>query len=196
MRNDDVFLQLYLIRHAESMGNAESKEEFDPVNPPLTNRGFEQAKLLAERFACVKLDFLYSSPLQRAKSVALEISKRNGLEIIFDDRLIECETAVVDSKFVGVRGDEDGSAERAESFINEIKEKLRGKRAAAVAHAEIMQFLIRAALGITDKEGLNFCAYNASVTKINFRDGKSAKLALQNDISHLLPLDGDRLEWM
>ena len=56
MRNDDVYLQLYLIRHAESMGNIETNESFDRINPPLTSHGEAQAKAAGERFAAVPLD--------------------------------------------------------------------------------------------------------------------------------------------
>ena len=74
MRNDDVFLQLYLIRHAESMGNIETDKIFDAVNPPLTYHGEIQAQALAERMSSVKLDAVYSSPLERAISTAMPMT--------------------------------------------------------------------------------------------------------------------------
>ena len=65
MRNDDVYLQLYLIRHAESMGNIETNEEFDKINPPLTAHGKKQAEALGKRFEEQKPDVVNASPLAR-----------------------------------------------------------------------------------------------------------------------------------
>ena len=70
MRNDDVYLQLYLIRHAESMGNIETDEEFDKINPPLTAHGKKQAEALGKRFEEQKPDVVYASPLLRARQTA------------------------------------------------------------------------------------------------------------------------------
>ena len=92
MRNDDVYLQLYIIRHAESMGNIETDEIFDNANPPLTLLGKEQAKAVGERFSGFKPDALISSPLDRAYDTAKEISSNTKTEIEIDEFLVECGT--------------------------------------------------------------------------------------------------------
>lgn len=190
MRNDDVFLQLYLIRHAESMGNIETDEEFDAVNPPLTENGKRQAEALGKRFCYNKPDFLYSSPLLRARQTAEELKT----EIIVLNELAEKDIFVDTEGFSLISESDEECKKRAEGIIEMLKEKHSGKSVALVSHGEFIQFLIRAALGI---EGVKFCVYNTSVTKINFRySPKENKLALQNDISHLLQNDGDRLFWM
>ena len=66
MRNDEMYLQLYLIRHGESMGNIETDEPFDKTNPPLTDHGKMQAKAVGERLSQLNSFTLYSSPLERA----------------------------------------------------------------------------------------------------------------------------------
>lgn len=190
MRNDDVYLQLYLIRHAESMGNIETEEEFDKINPPLTPHGKKQAEALGKRFEEQKPDAVYSSPLLRAMQTAEELKT----EITVLNELAEKDISV-DTKGFSLAYESDGACgERAEKIINMLKEKHKGESVALVSHGEFIQFLIRAALGI---EGVKFCVYNTSVTKINFRySPKENKLALQNDISHLLQTDGERLFWM
>lgn len=193
MRNDDITLQLYLIRHAESMGNIETDEEFDRVNPHLSAHGEKQAKALGHRFDNVWLDAVYSSPLLRARKTAQAI----GGNIIIDNRLLERDTAIVDGEFVNYNESDEESIERAKSFINDLKEKYKnGECVAVVSHGMYIQSLIKAALEIPLEIPLRFSIYNTSVTKINFRHGVDAKLAFQNDISHLLSLDGDKTSWM
>ena len=190
MRNDDVYLQLYLIRHAESMGNIETNEDFDKINPPLTAHGKKQAEALGKRFEEQKPDVVYASPLIRARQTAETLNT----EILLLNEISEKDVSVDTEGFSVIEESDEACAERAEKIINMLKEKHSGKSVALVSHGVFIQFLIRAALGI---EGVNFSVYNASVTKINFRHLPSFnKLALQNDISHLLQTDGDRLFWM
>lgn len=190
MRNDDVYLQIYLIRHAESLGNIETDREFDRVNPPLSPHGEAQASALGRRFADEKPDFLYSSPLLRARQTAEALD----MEITVLNELAEKDVSVDTDGFSLVSESDEECAARAEKLIKMLRENHRGGSVALVSHGEFIQFLIRAALEI---KNVKFCVYNASVTKINFREnGKENKLALQNDISHLLHTDGDRLFWM
>lgn len=190
MRNDDVYLQLYLIRHAESLGNIEMHGDSDRVNPPLSPHGEEQARALGERFAENKPDVLYSSPLLRARQTAQALN----MNITVINALAEKDVSVDINGFSLVHESNEKCAERAEKLIKMLRENHRGESVAIVSHGEFIQFLIRAALEIRN---VKFCVYNASVTKINFREnGKENKLALQNDISHLLHSDGDRLFWM
>lgn len=193
MRNDDITLQLYLIRHAESMGNIDTDEDFDKVNPNLSAHGEKQVTALGHRFENVWLDAVYSSPLLRARKTAQAI----GGNIIIDNRLLERDTAITDGEFVNFNESDKDSIERAKSFINDLKEKHKnGECVAVVSHGMYIQCLIKAALEIPLEIPLRFSVYNTSVTKINFRHGIDAKLAFQNDISHLLPLDGDKTSWM
>ncbi len=186
MRNDDVYLQLYIIRHAESMGNIESEVEFDKTNPPLTSLGKEQAKAVGERFAGFKSDALISSPLERAVETAKQISINCNTEIEFDDSLVECGTYGEES--------EDKCIERAKAFIEKIKEKYSdNKSVILVSHGGFIEMLLYA---VTGCDSMNFCVYNASVTKINFRKDKKNKLAFHNDTSHLIKTDGDKTFWM
>lgn len=186
MRNDDVYLQLYIIRHAESMGNIETDEIFDKTNPPLNSLGKEQARAVGERFAEFKPDALISSPLKRAYETAKQISINCNTEIEIDDALVECGTYGIESEEVCI--------ERAKAVINKIKEKYsENKSVVIVSHGGFIEKLLYA---ILDCDTLNFCVYNSSVTKINFRNGKKNKLAFHNDISHLLSIDGDKIFWM
>ncbi len=193
MRNDDVYFSLYFIRHAESMGNVKSEEDYDEANPPLTKHGEVQAALVGMRMSKVRLDALYCSPLDRARATAQPVSLETGLPVVVDSALIEKDVAETENGFVIRDETEADCAARAEDFIARLFQKHPSGAVAVVSHGEYIQYLIRAATGIKD---LRFCIYNTSVTKINFRKDKLDKLALMNDITHLHTLEGDKTEWM
>ena len=192
MRNDEMYLQLYIIRHAESMGNVETDESFDKTNPPLTLHGKKQAEALGRRFADLKEYTLYASPLERAVETASNIS----VNMIIDNDLLERGVRKNENGFEDFDESDDECIARAERVINRIKSKhINHESVIIVAHGMFAQFLIRAALDIPFGI-MRFSVYNASVTKINFCKTELPKLALQNDISHLIDTDGEKLFWM
>lgn len=192
MRNDEMYLQLYLIRHGESMGNIETDEVFDKTNPPLTTHGRMQAKALGARFAPLENYTLYSSPLQRAIDTAAQISEN----MIIDYDLLENGVRATESGFEDFDESDKACYERAMRVIEQIKSKHRShENVIVVAHGMFLNQLIKAALNVP-YDVMRLSVYNASVTKINFCDDAPVKLALQNDISHLLTTDGDKLFWM
>lgn len=192
MRNDEMYLQLYLIRHGESMGNIETDEAFDKTNPPLTSHGRKQAKALGERFIPLENYTLYSSPLQRAVDTAMRISEN----MIVDYELLENGVRATENGFEDFSESAEECYERAKKVIEKLKVKHRNhENVIVVAHGMFLNQLIKAALDIPCKT-MRLSVYNASVTKINFCDTEPPKLALQNDVSHLRETDGEKLFWM
>lgn len=192
MRNDEMYLQLYLIRHGESMGNIESDEIFDTVNPPLTAHGKKQAEALGKRFSQLKEFTLYASPLDRARETASNISDN----MIIDPQLLEKGVRQTDGGFEDFNETDAECYDRAKKVIEKIKANHRNhENVIIVAHGMFLNQLIKAALGIP-YDLMRLSVYNASVTKINFCDDEPVKLALQNDIAHLVDTDGEKLFWM
>lgn len=192
MRNEEMYLQLYLIRHGESMGNIETDEDFDKTNPPLTEHGKKQAEALGKRFENLKSFTLYSSPLDRARETAACISP----DMIIDYDLLENGVRATENGFEDYYESAEECYERALKVINNIKAKHRNhENVIVVAHGMFLNQLIKAALNIP-YDVVRLSVYNASVTKINFCDDEPVKLALQNDISHLKDTDGEKLFWM
>ncbi len=74
-------MRLILVRHAHS----------DPGDPdslrPLSSRGREEARALAERLAGEEPDLVVSSPLLRARETAATIAKAAEAELRIDERL-------------------------------------------------------------------------------------------------------------
>lgn len=77
-------LELYIIRHGQSMGNIERNTEGlspeDRHDPRLTELGKNQAIACGERFKATEFDAVYSSALFRAVETATEILKKQPYE--------------------------------------------------------------------------------------------------------------------
>lgn len=79
---------LTLVRHGETQWNKEGRSQgFADLN--LTDAGLEQARCLAESLMKAKLDWVYSSPLKRARQTAEIIAKPHQKEVILHDNLKE-----------------------------------------------------------------------------------------------------------
>lgn len=86
---------LYLIRHGQSdfdwAGDRWASARGDQWDPPLSEKGREQAALLAKRLLVMDLEpfAVYSSPLRRAAETAEAFAHEVGAEVHFDDELVE-----------------------------------------------------------------------------------------------------------
>jgi 2,3-bisphosphoglycerate-dependent phosphoglycerate mutase len=84
--------ELILVRHGEQhVGEwaTSSIGTFD--DPPLSDRGRQQARLAGERLSTEKIDAVYASPLQRARDTGEAIAKHHRLEPIIIDDIREVE---------------------------------------------------------------------------------------------------------
>src|SRR5579859_7234349 len=66
-------MNIYLVRHGESEGNARKFHQLSET--PLSKKGRDQAKLLAKRLKGLNIDFIYSSHYERTKETAEIISE-------------------------------------------------------------------------------------------------------------------------
>ena len=84
--------QLILVRHGEQyIPDARSGPVGDTVDPPLSERGQEQARLVGLRFSTSKIDAVYASPLRRAHDTGIQIARHHRLEPIVLSDLREVE---------------------------------------------------------------------------------------------------------
>jgi len=72
---------LYLVRHGQSVANA-NFTFCGQTDSPLSKSGVLQAEQTATYFADKRLDYIYSSPLIRAKHTASLIAKPHGLSVM------------------------------------------------------------------------------------------------------------------
>jgi probable phosphoglycerate mutase len=79
-------MEFTLIRHAEPEWVKDGKAV---VDPPLTNRGLNQAELLGRRMADAKFDHIYASPLIRTHQTAEPTLQAHGRDLIIEPWLEE-----------------------------------------------------------------------------------------------------------
>jgi probable phosphoglycerate mutase len=79
-------MELVLIRHAEPIKIVEADGRADP---PLHDRGRQQAERLAAWLAAEQLDAVVSSPMRRARETALPLALAHRLEVVVDTDLAE-----------------------------------------------------------------------------------------------------------
>jgi broad specificity phosphatase PhoE len=84
-------VEVWLIRHADAYAGLEALSD-GRVDPPLSSRGREQARLLAGRLAPVRFDAVWASDLRRSRETAEEIVRGRSLSVEVDSRLREVRT--------------------------------------------------------------------------------------------------------
>lgn len=80
--------EILLIRHAESLWNAEGRWQ-GQEDPPLSSRGQEQAEQLAGALAGAGVERIFHSDLRRARDTAAPLARALGLPAQADARLRE-----------------------------------------------------------------------------------------------------------
>lgn len=90
MENKTQPFYITVLRHGESVGNAESRWQ-GQADYPLTDTGRAQARKLAERWKeeNVKFDLVISSPLERAKETAEIIASTLYVKVEFESLWLE-----------------------------------------------------------------------------------------------------------
>ena len=81
-------MKLYVVRHGETQWNALNKI-CGRTDVPLTEKGLEQAKLLADWLETARIDVIIASPMIRAQQTAAAVSEKLGVPVQTDPRLIE-----------------------------------------------------------------------------------------------------------
>lgn len=78
---------LYLIRHGETNTNVERR--FSSPDDSLTDKGRQQAGLIAKRLCSLPIERIYTSSYDRAHETATIINQTLNVKLDTDDRLIE-----------------------------------------------------------------------------------------------------------
>jgi alpha-ribazole phosphatase len=190
---------ILFVRHGETDANRK-RLALGRADPPLTERGAEQAGALAARLGTERVHEVRSSPLRRARETAAPIAAALGLEVVVDERLIELDYGEWDtSSFADLPADElarwrsdptfappGGESLRAVTgrVADFCTELLEGPHAVAVSHVSPIKAAVTWALGATELLGWRMFLDLASITRIAGRDGNAALIGY-NDTAHL-----------
>lgn len=200
---------LYLVRHGESDF---SSSDFSPSprgpqwDPPLGERGREQANLLAMRLLAMdRPAAVYASPLRRTRETVAPFAEAAGVEVAFDDDLVEAfigewegkgfeEILADEQMLLRVRNQEPiwrhaPGAEELEPFrarvggaIERILERHPEGNVIVVCHGGVINAYVAPILRI-DHE-MFFIPENASLNSVEV-DGDRRRVRFLNDHLHL-----------
>lgn len=201
-------MKVFLIRHGQSLANAEGVHQGQKVDSPLSSEGKEQAHKLAKRLADEKVEIIYSSDLLRAKTTA-EIISNNHIPIILDKRLREFDSGdftkfgsnlEIYKKYKeeesikrGVKPHEvvlpGGESEhqhwlRIEDFVNDVLLSNLHQNIAIVAHGGTNKIFFGVTKHLSREKMYEVPQNNCCLNEIEY-DGKNWKVHKINCLVHL-----------
>lgn len=201
-------VRIYLVRHAEAMGNV--LEFFQGrTDTDISEKGMLQLERLAERFKDIPIEAVYSSPLKRAYATAEAVNKYHGFEIHKTDDIIEINggkwenTKWADlpklfpdeyslwtkaiNRFHAPGGESTQEVyDRMKAAMRDIAAKNSGRTIAVVSHG----MAIKAYLNFADgRKWENYSdpgwSDNTAVSLIEYDDDLIPHIIFKNDSTHL-----------
>lgn len=184
---------VYFVRHAEAGVNTDPlmKEGGDV----LTEKGFREAQMIAERLLKIPFEKIYTSKILRARLTALKIGDGVG-------KVPFIEEAFKERKVVYMSSSEYFFEEKYEDFLARVLEAkvflehLPDEKIVVVSHALFIRaFLACIFLGdkLTEDILVDFeralVIHHASLTKCEYDfEKKKWRIVFWNDVSHLLSI--------
>lgn len=175
-------MKIYIVRHGQTDGNVQLLMDGNKRDIPLNDVGKEQAKEIKNELKEIDFDYIYSSPLIRAKETA-DIITDNNTNIIIDKRIEERDsgelTGLPTSSFdrnaywnyndttvyESVENIKD-VFKRVYSFIDELKEKYIDENILVVTHSGITRVINCYFNGIPEDGDLLKCGTKNCEVKI------------------------------
>ncbi len=201
---------LFLVRHGRSdfdsndMTDTPRGKQFDP---PLSEKGREQAELLAKRLLLMDPPAaVYCSPMRRARETVAPYAQRAGVDVRFDQDLVEANIGAWENKSFEeilesderilhhVRnqqpiwwyapGAEDLQAFRTRvgEAIERILERHPEGDVLIVCHGGVINAFLAPLLGLPQE--MFFLPENTSINSVVL-NGESRRLRFLNDVMHL-----------
>jgi broad specificity phosphatase PhoE len=206
---DKLPTDLLLIRHGESIWNREGRVQ-GWLDPPLSERGLEQAVRLAERMSEWPIAAVYASTLERARVTAECIARAHKLAVTLDERLREHRLGAIQgltgSEIHAKYPEQFALAGRTDRWVpapdeepvtefmhrvraagDDVLSRHREQMVAIVSHGGSINRLLMSWLGIDPQRHPPFHVDNASLTHVRMTDALM-QIRMLNDISHL-PMD-------
>ena len=204
-------LKLLLIRHGQSVANSEGRLQ-GLLDSPLTDRGREQARMLARRLAGEgwSLSAIHASDLRRAAETAEILGSALQAPLFLDERLREYDVGVLtglnegeikdlypeiwhtlrhSAEWPAIPGEEGSHAfhRRTVSVVDDIRANHDQEGAVAVvSHGRTLSMILAQLLGIDHDRRMVFRFGNTSLSVVEFSPDR-VMLASLNDLCHLEP---------
>ena len=193
-------MDLLLIRHAEPVRIVDAD---GPADPPLAERGLQQAQRLAAWLHDEPLDDIWSSPMRRAMETSAPVAAAHGLDVVVDDELAEFDReatsyipmeelkATKDDRFLAmVEGRFDDYAVDPVEFragvvraIDRVIEANPGRTVAVVCHGGVINAYVGHILGI--ERPLWFEPFYTGISRVAASRTGVRSLVTLNEVAHL-----------
>jgi broad specificity phosphatase PhoE len=203
--------RLTLLRHGESIGNAESRWQ-GQSDYPLTEKGRAQARALAERWKAekAKFDLVIASPLMRARETAEAVASALDLKVEMDPIWMERDIGEMEglteeevrqrpqppyvTPYDSIGGDGEGDWElflRAGKALHDLLRRPPGSYL-IVSHGGLLNQVMHAIVGIShhvNPSGVRFQFENTSFARVTYFPQKHRwVIGTVNDRAHLKSL--------
>jgi broad specificity phosphatase PhoE len=203
---------LYLIRHGQSdfgwQGEPWASSRGEQWDPPLSERGAEQAALLAGRLLVMDLEpfVVYASPLRRASETAEAFARLAGTDVTVDDELVEAHIGGWEGKpFEEIIGSDpdvvqhvrnqraiwhrapgaeggEGFRSRVRTAVDTIVDGHPRENVLVFAHGGVINAYVGDLLGL--RQEMFFLPENTSLNSVDV-DGETRTVRFLNDVLHL-----------
>ena len=205
--------RFYFIRHGETQWNKQGIYQ-GWTDIALSEEGKKQAECLGKRFENekLKLDAVYSSPLQRAIATAEAVAKAKGLGVIADQHFKEINFGEWEGYTVEQLSQKHGKAytdffenpfihpfpgersfdaviKRSLEGFQQLLKKHEGGNVAVVSHGGLLRVLIMTLMEMDYTFYRKTWLSNTSITIIDVRENGTKLLLTLNDFSHLEALE-------
>ena len=196
-------MQMILVRHGLPIRKA--TDDGTPADPPLSEIGLEQARLVGEWLSHESIDRIYSSPMQRAHETAQPLAALAGLEVEFEDCVREFDAESPEyipmedlkrlnperwKQFVeggySSQTDFDAFVATATSGLQTLVDANPGKRIAVFCHGGVINAWATHVLGIAPRLFLD--AHYASVNRFMAASSGERSITSLNEVAHLRPI--------
>jgi broad specificity phosphatase PhoE len=219
---DEAFLtdvpdvsEVLLIRHGQQIEPAPGMSAGELVDPPLSERGLQQAELVGRALSTTKIEAVYASPLSRASETAAAIARhqqldvttipdlheikvfrdvpgdRNVLEFIGADVLKATRQRMLNEKVWDVYPYSESSAEFRKRVVNSVEAIIArhtGQRVAVVCHGGVINIYLAHIIGTP--YDMFFRPAHTSINVV--LAGRSRRVFRSlNDVHHLMTPEGD-----
>lgn len=204
-------LQVYLVRHGETLWNAERRIQ-GQSDSPLTEKGETQARQVAERAKALGITHIITSDLGRTRRTAEIIADICGCDVTLEPRLRELNMGVLERRPLDslteeeegwrrqlVNGTADGRIPEGES-MQELSERMhaalatclelpQGSRPLLVSHGMALGCLVSTILGLPAYAERRLRLRNCSISRIDYQQSpwlaSGWVVETAGDVSHL-----------
>ncbi|CNH54554.1 phosphoglycerate mutase [Yersinia thracica] len=185
-------LQVYLVRHGETIWNAARRIQ-GQSDSPLTGTGVRQAERVAQRVRSQGITHIITSDLGRTKQTAQIIADACGLRIVEDPRLRELNMGVLETRPIEsltpeeelwrkqmVNGTEGARIPEGESMaelgrrmhaaLNSCRELPEGSKPLLVSHGMALGCLLSTLLGLPAHAERRLRLRNCSLSRVDYQE--------------------------